>query len=289
MSDRGRVAEACGRRSADGSEHDDGVVERDADDNDLSGAAVDRATLSLSAKGGTLVGRETIWRQNPKVTGNGHYGHRLAVSPDGYLFITSGERQKFTPAQNMSMNLGKVVRLNRDGSVPEDNPFVGQGGVTDEIWTLGHRNPLGIDFDADGQLWVHEMGPRDGDELNLSIKGANYGWPIVSQGNHYSGQKIPDHETRPEFEKPKAFWVPTIAPSGLVIYNGDVFSAWKGDALIGGLASRALIHVDIEGERAKEAERFEWGERIREVEQGLDGSVFVLEDGGRLIKLTPAS
>ena len=165
-------------------------VERDEADENLSGAVVDSATLTLSARGGALVQRERIWNQSPKVTGNGHYGHRLAFSPEtakdggGYLYITSGERQKFTPAQNMDMNLGKVVRIKSEGTIPDDNPFADQGGVTSEIWTLGHRNPLGIDFDAAGRLWVHEMGPRHGDELNHITRSSNYGYPTVSNGDH---------------------------------------------------------------------------------------------------------
>lgn len=273
-------------------------VQRDEEDDNLSGAVVDRATLTLSARGGALVQREQIWIQSPKVTGNGHYGHRMAFSPDrakdggGYLYITSGERQKFTPAQNMDMNLGKVVRINSDGSVPENNPFAEQGGVTSEIWTLGHRNPLGIDFDAAGRLWVHEMGPRHGDELNHITRSSNYGYPTVSNGDHYSGVEIPDHDTNPIFKKPAAFWVPAISPAGFTIYDGEEFEDWKGDGFIGGLSSQALVRVEFkEGNRgpiAEEVERFEWGKRIREVETGLDGALYVLEDNdGRLLRITP--
>ena len=283
-------------------------VERDGNDSSLSGAAVERATLSLTDSGGTLDSGEVIWRQVPKVTGNGHYAHRMAFSPDGHLFITSGDRQKFTPAQNMAMNLGKVIRLTDTGDVPADNPFVGQGGVTEQIWSLGHRNPLGIDFDADGQLWVHEMGPKDGDELNRIIRAENYGYPEVSEGSHYSGEPIPSHSTNPAFENPAKAWVPAISPAGFEIYEGDVFSDWKGDGLIGGLSSRAIIRVTFEkaptdntgaaAERVKteetiaqEAERYSWGVRIREIEQGPNGEVYVLEDGdnGRLVRLDPAS
>ena len=250
------------------------------------GAVVARATL-FDGDQPALQNIEVIWRQMPKVTGRGHYSHRLAFAPDGKLFITSGDRQKLDPAQDFTSALGKLIRLNEDGSVPQDNPFQDKGDLAKTFWSVGHRNLLGIDFDSDGRLWQTEMGPRHGDELNLSVKGANYGWPVVSEGNHYSGQRIPDHDTRPEFEAPKAFWVPSIAPAGLVIYDGDLFPDWKGHAFIGGLVGTALIRVDIEGETAQEAERFSWDERIREVEQGPDGALYVLEDGGRLLRLAP--
>jgi glucose/arabinose dehydrogenase len=223
------------------------------------------------------------------VTDDGHYGHRMAFDVDGYLFISSGERQKFVPAQQMNGNLGKIVRLRGDGSVPEDNPFYDQGDVTAQIWSLGHRNPLGLAFDAQGRLWNTEMGPRHGDELNLVVRGANYGYPVVSEGDHYSGEEIPDHDTHPEFEAPKVAWVPTIAPAGLIFYSGEMFPRWQGSALIPGLASAAIIRVEIDGDNAREADRYVMGNRIREVEQGPDGAVWVLEDrdGGRLLKLTP--
>lgn len=265
-------------------------AERDGDNDELSGAAVVLATLSLTPTGGTFTSSDVIWRQFDSVPGNGHYGHRLAVSADRHLFISSGERQKFTPAQDMGSTLGKIVRLNLDGSVPADNPFASQGGPAAEVWTLGHRNPLGLAFDANGQLWEHEMGPKGGDELNRIVRGQNYGYPIVSNGDHYDGRDIPDHDTRPEFAAPAAFWNPVISPAGLVIYKGAAFGDWQGDALIGGLSSKALVRVDIRSDgTAAEAERYEWGKRVREVEEGPDGAVYVLEDeaGGRLLKLTP--
>ncbi len=264
----------------------------EAGDGDTRGAAVARATLTLHDDGsGELSDMAVIWRQDPKVTGRGHYGHRIAFSADGYLFISSGERQHFDPAQDMQMNLGKIIRLHDDGSVPADNPFAGQGGVTAQIWSLGHRNPLGLAFDPEGRLWNQEMGPRHGDELNLVIRGENYGYPIVSNGDHYSGEEIPDHDTRPEFAAPKAYWVPAISPAGLMFYTGDMFPAWQGNAFIGGLSSKALVRVEFDGTVAREAERFEMGKRIREEEQGPDGAIWIIEDeeggGGRLLKLTP--
>jgi glucose/arabinose dehydrogenase len=256
---------------------------------DVRGAAVARGRLVMANDDNRLENVEVIWRQNPKVTGAGHYGHRMAFDADGYLFISSGERQKFDPAQQMTGNLGKIVRLNDDGSVPDDNPFFDRGDVTAQVWSLGHRNPLGLAFDDRGRLWSSEMGPLHGDELNLVVKGGNYGYPIVSEGNHYSGEIIPDHSTRPEFEAPKVAWVPTVAPAGMIFYSGEEFPQWQGSALIAGLASRAIIRVEIDGDTASEAERFDLGARIREVEQGPDGVLWVLEDkdGGRLLKLTP--
>ena len=195
-----------------------------------------------------------IWRQVPKVASRGHWGHRLAFGPDGKLWITSSERQQFTPAQDMKSNLGKIVRLNDDGSVPADNPFYAQGGVTAQIWSLGHRNLLGIAFAPDGRLYAHEMGPRGGDELNIIEKGANYGYPIVSNGDHYDGRDIPDHPTRPEFQAPLVTWNPVISPAGFIIYSGKMFPDWTGNGFIGGLSSESLVRVEFgNGTRARSA------------------------------------
>ncbi|KTT45270.1 glucose dehydrogenase [Pseudomonas oryzihabitans] len=262
----------------------------EAGEGGTQGAAVARAKLSLKQDGsGSLSELKVIWRQTPKVTGNGHYGHRMRFGPDGKLWITSGERQKFTPAQDMSSNLGKLIRLNDDGSVPQDNPFAKQGGVAAQVWSLGHRNPLGIAFDAQGRLWEQEMGPQGGDELNLIQRGGNYGYPEVSNGDHYGGKPIPDHDTRPEFIPPKITWTPVISPAGLMIYEGNRFPAWKGNAFIGGLSSKSLVRIELEGEEAREVERYAMGTRIRDVEEGPNGSLWVLEDGAnaRLLELQP--
>lgn len=257
---------------------------------DTRGAAVARARLVLAADGsGQLSDAQVIWRQTPKVSGRGHYGHRLAFGPDGKLWISSSERQKFDPAQDMKTNLGKIIRLNDDGSVPADNPFVAQGAPADQVWSLGHRSVLGIAFDGNGKLWEHEMGPKGGDELNLIQRGGNYGYPIVSNGDHYDGRPIPDHDTRPDFIAPVVTWRQVISPAGFVIYNGALFPQWKGSGFIGGLSSQSLVRVAFDGDTAREAERFDMGKRIREVEQGPDGALWLLEDGNnaRLLKLTP--
>ena len=255
------------------------------------GAAIGRGRLVLDGASARLDGFEVIWRQVPKFSGRGHYGHRIAFSPDGrFMFVSSGERQQFTPAQDMASNAGKVLRLNPDGSVPADNPFADRGGVTAQIWSLGHRNPLGIAFDSAGRLWEIEMGPEGGDELNIVERGANYGYPIVSNGDHYDGRVIPDHDTRPEFTAPRVWWTPVISPGDMIIYSGSMFPQWRGDALIASLSGQALVRVDIDGTNAREAERFAMGARMREIEQTSDGAIYMLEDGanGRLLRLTPA-
>ena len=254
-----------------------------------SGAIISRAKLDLSNPNQPkLTDLKQIWQQVPKVSGQGHYGHRMLFGADGKLWVSSGERQKFDPAQDMKSNLGKILRLNDDGSAVVDNPFYKQGGVTAEIWSLGHRNPLGMAFDRQGQLWVVEMGPKGGDELNIITKGENYGYPIVSNGDHYSGQPIPDHHTHPEFKAPEIDWTPVISPSSLIIYRGQQFPAWQNKALIGGLSSEAIIVVDLEHKPVKEVQRLDMKQRIRGLQEANDGSIWVIEDGSnaRLLKLS---
>ena len=261
----------------------------EAGDGDTFGAVVARAKLEQGATP-KLTGLQTIWTQSPKVTGRGHFSHRLAFSPDGkYLFIGSGERQKFDPAQDMNGNLGKIVRLNPDGSVPADNPFADRGGVTAQIWSLGHRNILGLAFDGSGKLWNQEMGPKGGDEVNLVEAKANYGYPIVSNGDHYDGKDIPDHPTRPEFSAPKLWWNPSVSPGGLVWYGGDLYPGWKNSLLMGALSGEGLVRMAIDGDALHKSDRWDLGTRIREVEVREDGTVWLLSDGadGKLVKLVP--
>jgi glucose/arabinose dehydrogenase len=238
------------------------------------GAAVARGKLTIAGGKAALSDVQIIWRQEPKVSGQGHFGHRLAFGPDGMLYISSGERQKFDPAQDLNQNLGKIVRLTDSGMVPSDNPFYDQGRVKSQIWSYGHRNPLGIAFDKHGRLWNQEMGPAGGDELNLVKKAANYGYPFVSNGNHYDGRDIPDHAPSDGFEAPKVFWNPAISPAGLMIYSGDMFKEWKGSAFLGGLGAKALVRVKLDGENATKADQWDMGARIREVEQGPDGAIW---------------
>ena len=253
------------------------------------GAVIGRAKLVLDAAP-RLEGLQVIWRQAPKVSGRGHFSHRITFAPDGHsMFVASGERQKFDPAQDMAVNLGKVLHLNIDGTAAAGNPFAAQGGVTAQIWSLGHRNILGLSFDTQGRLWVIEHGPRGGDELNLVKPGANYGWPIVSNGDHYDGGAIPRHSSRPDFAAPAISWNPVIGPGDMIFYRGDTFPQWHGQALIASMVYPGLVRVAIDGEAAREVERIPLSARIREIKQREDGSVWALTDGtsGRLLKLSP--
>lgn len=254
-----------------------------------SGLAVARGTLVEDAAGPRLTGVNTIWRQTPKVSGSGHFGGRMAFAPDGTLYVTAGERQRGSPAQDMTQTLGKIIRINADGSIPADNPFVSTAGARTEIWSLGHRNPYGLAFDSAGRLWEHEMGPEGGDEFNLVARGGNYGWPNVSNGQDYGGGNIPDHAPGDGYVAPLLSWTPVIAPGGMILYSGNLFAAWRGDAIIAGLVSQGLVRVRLTPTSAVEQQRIALGARIREVEQGPDGAIWVLEDSssGRLLRLVP--
>ncbi|WP_375429509.1 PQQ-dependent sugar dehydrogenase [uncultured Sphingomonas sp.] len=251
-----------------------------------------RGRLTESGSGARLEATQTLFTAGPAIEGDGHYSGRIAFAPDGrHLFFTAGERQQFEPAQDPKATLGKVLRLTLDGKPAPGNPLAAKG-FAPEVWSYGHRNLLGVAFDAQGNLWEQEMGPKGGDEVNLIRAGANYGYPRASNGDHYDGRPIPDHKPGDGFEAPKVSWNPVISPSGLMIYSGSMFPAWRGDAFIGGLSSKALVRVDLNGTAASKGEQWDMGARIREVEQGPDGAVYLLEDGrggsrGRLLKLTP--
>jgi glucose/arabinose dehydrogenase len=284
--------------------------------------ALNRGKLVREGGMARLEGLSVLWH-DPAGGRGGQFGARIAFAPDGQsLFLSSGERQRFTPAQDPSQPLGKILHLTLDGKPAADNPMAGKTGaatveVTDppkdteaaksaaerkvtwpgqnltpaETWSSGHRNPYGLMFAPDGRLWETEMGPRGGDELNLIVKGRNYGWPAVSNGENYNGVPIPDHQTNPRFEAPKVFWVPSVSPGGLLIYSGDKFPQWKGDALIPALSGEALIRVDIEGDKAATADEWPMGARLRGIAQGPDGAVYLLQDGegAKLLRLTPRS
>lgn len=262
----------------------------EAGDGDTRGAVIGRARL-IRDGAPRLDGLEVIWRQFPKVTGRGHYSHRLAFSPDGkYMFVSSGERQKFTPAQDLGGNLGKVLRLMPDGASAPGNPYAEKGGVSAQIWSYGHRNLLGLAFSPDGRLWDLEHGPAGGDEINLVEPGRNYGWPLVSDGDHYDGKPIPRHATRPDLAAPAISWNPVIAPGDFIFYTGKVFPNWQGQALIAALGTGGIVRTAIDGDTMREVERIDLGHRIREIEQAPDGTLYILEDGpdAQLRHITPA-
>jgi aldose sugar dehydrogenase len=257
----------------------------DMTDTMLVGGAVASATLD----GNQLKDLKVIWRQTPKTIGRGHFGNRMAFGKDGTLFITSGDRMRFDPAQDANANLGKVVRINTDGSIPKDNPNAGKSGAREDVWSMGHRNMLAMAVQPSGQLWVLEMGPLGGDELNLIQRGANYGWPVVSDGDNYDKSPIPDHSTRKEFQAPVKTWTPVISPSGALFYDGALFP-WKGDLIVGGLSSQAILRLTVDGGTLKNEERLNMGRRMRDVLQASDGAILAVTDDkqGELLRLTPA-
>ncbi|WP_174275002.1 PQQ-dependent sugar dehydrogenase [Sphingomonas bacterium] len=284
------------------------------------GTGLALALARFDAKGARLADLRVVWRQLPRGKG-GQFGGYIAFAPDGRsLFLTSGERQRFTPAQDPDQALGKILHLTLDGKPAPDNPDAGKTGAASvpvfdppkdtaavagavavagqtpspnltpaETWTTGHRNPYGLAFDAAGRLWETEMGPRGGDELNLIERGKNYGWPVVSWGMNYDGVPIAQHPTHPEFQEPAIYWTPVIAPAGFTFYGGALFPAWRGSAFIGGLVSHSITRIAFEAGKPRPAERWDMEHRIREVVEGPDGALWVLEDGapGRLLRLTP--
>lgn len=244
---------------------------------------------------------QTLFR-GPKYDARaGHYSGRIAFSPEGKLFFAVGDRQQWdgfqrTEPQDIKILSGKVLRLNDDGTPAAGNPLAARGGDP-AIWTYGHRNLLGLAFDANGNLWEQEMGPLAGDEVNLILPGRNYGWPVVSNGDNYpgpptNGAAIPDHSPGDGFEAPKVWWNPAISPAGMMVYSGKLWPQWRGDLFIGGLSSQSLVRVDVNGTEATKGDQFALGTRIREPEEGPDGSIYLLTDGrrgfdGKLVKLTP--
>lgn len=284
-----------------------------------SGLAMARATLVRGAVA-RLENSSILWH-DPEGGEGGQFGAIIAFAPDGKsLFLSSGERQRFTPAQDPSQPLGKILHLTLDGKPAPGNPWAGKTGapvvtITNpprdteaaksargrkftwvgpnltpaETWSLGHRNPYGLTFDAKGRLWETEMGPRGGDELNLILPGKNYGWPLVSEGKNYDGVPIAADSSRPDMMPPKLYWVPSISPTSLLIYSGNLFPAWKGSGFIGALSGQVLVRVTFNGDSAQKADRWDMGHRIRWVGQGPDGAIYLLEDGdgARLLRLTP--
>jgi glucose/arabinose dehydrogenase len=266
-----------------------------------SALALARATLDIedecvaspcNVHDARLSNLAVIWRSGSNGIG-GQFGANILFAPDGKsLFLSSGERQRFAPAQDPDQALGKILHLTLDGKPAPGNPMADAGGVKAATWSTGHRNPYGMVFTPDGRLWEEEMGPRGGDELNLVLPGRNYGWPIVSNGDNYSGVPIPDHPSRPDLEAPKLWWNPSISPGGMIYYSGAMFPAWRGSLLIAALSGEAVIRVTLEGDKATPAAQWSTGFRVRDIAQAPDGAVWLLEDGeggsgGRLMRVTP--
>ena len=261
-----------------------------------AGTAVARGRLA----GETLEDLKVIFQQTPKVKGSGHFGSRLTFAPDGTLFVTLGDRRKLDLVQDLSSHVGKIVRINPDGSVPQDNPFIGQKDAQPEIWSLGHRNVQSASIDPrTGKLWTLEFGPRGGDELNRPVPGENYGWPLVNWGSEYGGDNIPDPPTRPELADAVRHWTPVISPSGATFYTAEpvpgwtseAIPAWTGDLLVGGLSSQGIVRLRLKDEEVIDEEQISLRARIRNVVQGPDGAVYVLTDesNGKILRLTAQS
>lgn len=259
-------------------------------ENGMAGTAVARGRLTNTA----LEQVQVIYRQQPKVKGGNHFGSRLVFARDGSLFVTQGDRYDYRrQAQDLSSALGKIVRINPDGTMPADNPFVGRDGARAEIWSYGHRNIQAAALHPDtGQLWTVEHGARGGDELNHPEAGKNYGWPVITYGVDYTGVKIGEGTAKPGMEQPVYYWDPVIAPSGMTFYTGDTFPDWKGTVLIGSLKPGLLVRLTLKDGKVAQEERYlaELGERIRDVRQGPDGLLYLLTDSddGRILRVSPA-
>ena len=267
----------------------------EAGDGGTNGTAIARGRLAEDMT--SLADVEVIFRQAPKVRSNAHFGSRLVFDNDGFLFATLGERSSAryrVMAQDLDTHLGKVIRIRDDGSVPDDNPFVGRDDARPEIWSYGHRNPQGMAVHpVTGAIWIHEHGPRGGDEVNIPQAGDNHGWPVFSYGREYSGDPITDlKEYPPEFAEPIYQWTPSIAPSGMAFYAGEGIAEWQGDVFVGALALTSLRRLSLDGDRVigEETLLADMDLRIRDVEIGPDGALYVLtdEDDGAILRITPA-
>jgi glucose/arabinose dehydrogenase len=262
------------------------------DRGNANGTSVARGRLDEA--GTRLDAVQVIFRQEPSYSNSHHFGSRLVFDRSGALFVTLGERFELRDqAQNPANHIGKIVRIKADGGVPDDNPFVGQSGKRAEIWSLGHRNVQGAALHPQtGELWVAEHGARGGDETNIVRKGRNYGWPVISYGVHYTGQKIGEGTAKAGMEQPVFYWDPSIAPSGMVFYTGDKFPAWRGSVLVGALAGQLVARLETSGQGVTGEERMlrQIGERIRDIRQGPDGFVYLLTDSdrGRILRVRPA-
>ncbi len=256
-----------------------------------AGTSVARGQLDIT--GLRLKEVSVIFRQTPKTSTTRHYGSRLVFARDGTLFITTGDRGERDRVQDFSINRGQVIRINTDGSVPDDNPFIGKQGYRPEVWSLGHRNPQGAALNPQtGDLWTVEHGARGGDEVNIPKAGRNYGWPVISYGKHYSGDPIGIGTAAPGYEQPVYYWDPSIAPSGMTFYSGDMFPAWTGSVFVGALKDRLVSRLELEGDKVVAEEQFlqELGERIRAIAEGPDGFLYILTDNdpGQLIRVERA-
>lgn len=256
-------------------------------DGDVNGTVLATAILGADA----LSEVNVLWRQTPKLAGGHHFGSRIVFARDGKLFVALGERNQRDLSQKLDHAQGKVVRLNTDGTPAADNPFVATAGALPEIWSYGHRNIQGAALNpTTGELWTNEHGPMGGDEVNVTRAGKNYGWPLITYGREYSGGQINDGATSAQgLEQPLHYWVPSIATSGMAFVTTDVYPAWKGSVLVGGLAGRCLSRLVLDGERVSKEERLltELGERIRDVREAPDGRIYVLTDeaNGKLYRL----
>ena len=261
----------------------------------VAGTAVARAHLVEDGGGpARLEDVQVIFRQQPKVSGPNHWGSRLVFAPDGTLFVTLGERYQRDRAQNLDETLGKLVRINADGSIPKDNPFVGRRDARPEIWSLGHRNVQGAALNPETKrLWTVEHGAQGGDEINIPEAGKNYGWPIITYGRDYSGAKIGEGTAKPGLEQPIYYWDPSIAPSGMAFYTADRFPAWRGNLFVGSLKFALLVRLELDGTKITHEERLleDLSERIRDVRQGPDGLLYLLTDNpdGRILRLEPGA